>query len=702
MDSSSKLLEKVSQILGDKSPALITVYNIRTGEYTYVNKAIVKILGCKPSEFMKGGTSFAISLVHPEDLQKILADNQQALKIANNSKNRNKDSGDIINFEYRMRHKNGSWRWLHTDGSVFDRDEKGLVEHVINISVDITERKNRENKIKTDLLESQKRYKTFLSQSTEGIWRFEVDKPIPISYSHKKQIDSFYKYAYLAECNNAMAQMYGLKRAKELIGARLGDLLPKDDPKNIKYLSSFITAGYKLHGAVSYEIGVDGRTRIIQNNLVGILENGKIIRAWGTQQDITKEKTLQERLEFLDAVSKKLVVSLNQNITLQEISKLIIKNIADYCRMVTIDAKGVVSELEANHKDPRKVRLVKQLYHTYKDLEDVDYGIPNLLKTGKPELVSVIDDGFLEPYKKNTAMMKIVKQLGLKSYMGFPLVARGKIIGAITFSSVREGRHYSKSDQEFVQIIVSRIALFMDNFRLYSESQNAIAIRDNFISIASHELKTPLTSLKIYSELLSRQSDKMGDKANSISDKIHSQVDKLTQLISDLLDVSRIQSGKLEIRSEELDLTSCVHEIVGDLKHIGKRHKIIVKGELSQKVYADKTRIEQVLVNLITNAIKYSPKADKVIIRLQSNHKNAIVSIRDFGIGIDKRDQKRIFDRFYRANTPDRNSFAGLGLGLYITREIVKKHGGEVMVKSQKGKGSVFSFTVPYNSLHKA
>ncbi len=229
------------------------------------------------------------------------------------------------------------------------------------------------------------------------------------------------------------------------------------------------------------------------------------------------------------------------------------------------------------------------------------------------------------------------------------------------------------------------------------ELQRAIGIRDNFISIASHELKTPLTSLKVYAEVLLRRFTQKGQtEAASYMDKMNKQIDKLTDLIADLLDVSRLQSGHMVFREEKFDLNLMIREVIDNTNSIAENHTIHLKGAVKHAVWGDKDRLSQVLSNFLTNAIKYSPKADKVLVSVKERNNIAVVSVQDFGLGIEKVHQKKIFNRFYRVSDADEQTYPGLGIGLYICHEIIKRHGGEILVESSKGKGSTFSFTIPY------
>ena len=220
--------------------------------------------------------------------------------------------------------------------------------------------------------------------------------------------------------------------------------------------------------------------------------------------------------------------------------------------------------------------------------------------------------------------------------------------------------------------------------------------KDDFINMASHELKTPLTSMKIYIEILSNIIKKSHDpKSTKVINSIKNQTERLQELINDLLDVSRIQTGKLNFNKEQFYINELVTEAVEVLQSTTDSRKLILKAAPKIKVSADRFRIYQVLTNLITNAIKYSGDSTDIIINIKKDTNKVIISVQDFGIGISKSEQKRVFDRLYQVTDPTEKTFPGLGMGLYISHEIIKRHKGKIWVEGDKGKGSTFFFTLP-------
>ena len=227
--------------------------------------------------------------------------------------------------------------------------------------------------------------------------------------------------------------------------------------------------------------------------------------------------------------------------------------------------------------------------------------------------------------------------------------------------------------------------------------------KDDFIKMASHELKTPITSINGYVQLLLNiYNETDGQKLHlskrtvqSSLNTISKQVAKLTRLVSELLDLSKIESGKLELHKTKFDLADMVEETVQDVRHITSKHAIIVHNEFEGKIFADKDRIAQVITNFLTNAIKYSPNADSIDVYIEGNTKFATVRVKDYGIGISKQDHQRIFERFYRVEGKSEQTFPGFGIGLFIASEIIHRHNGTISVKSERGKGAEFIVSLP-------
>ncbi|MBC8172933.1 MAG: PAS domain-containing protein, partial [Chitinophagales bacterium] len=243
----------------------------------------------------------------------------------------------------------------------------------------------------------------------------------------------------------------------------------------------------------------------------------------------------------------------------------------------------------------------------------------------------------------------------------------------------------------------NNIFLWVITFTNIHEQKLRDEKKDEFIGIASHELKTPLTSAKAYIELLHEileKTDKKNVEAILYAQKANVFIDRLNGLISELLDITKIQHGKLQLHMQEFSIGELMQETIEFLQTSTKKHTIVKKDFNDLPVHADKERIQQVLINLLTNAIKYSPKADTIEVKLTSDNTEITISIADKGIGIPKSDHEKIFERFYRVQD-NATQFQGLGIGLFISKEIIKRHAGRIWVEGEPGQGSEFYFTLP-------
>lgn len=285
----------------------------------------------------------------------------------------------------------------------------------------------------------------------------------------------------------------------------------------------------------------------------------------------------------------------------------------------------------------------------------------------------------------------------LRSYLAVPVISRtGEVLGAVFFGHSKPNI-FTNQDEKLVGSLAAQAATAIDNASLYFRSIQAVELRDTFLSVASHELKTPLTSIYLQFEILKRSTLKTTEndaKVVSLFDRFQSQLERLTRLINELLDVTRIASGKMDLDRAEMDLCKLVHDICTNFENEAAQKSSPISLHQGASVLGnwDASRIEQVVMNLISNAIKYGNKRP-IDVKVFQKDKWAVVEIKDNGLGIAPEDQARIFQRFERAI--DSNSISGLGLGLFICNEIILRHGGEIKVESTIGEGSLFTIRLP-------
>ncbi|MDO8481682.1 MAG: ATP-binding protein [bacterium] len=261
----------------------------------------------------------------------------------------------------------------------------------------------------------------------------------------------------------------------------------------------------------------------------------------------------------------------------------------------------------------------------------------------------------------------------------------------------KDGSHFwARSFITFVKNIKKSGTFFVLITQDITRAREIEQKREEYIGIASHELKTPITTLSLYSELLAERLHLESDQKNlKMLRDIQSQTARLVHLIDDLLIVTKIEGGKLELHKEVFNPATLVERTVRDFQIAASKHKIIYTGLFRSQVRADKDRVAQVLINLLGNAVKYSPQADKVFVRIMQRKNKCIISVQDLGSGIGKSDQREIFTRFFRTKDAEVGDVTGVGLGLYISKEIIKKHRERIWVESAKKRGSTFFFTLP-------
>jgi PAS domain S-box-containing protein len=288
-----------------------------------------------------------------------------------------------------------------------------------------------------------------------------------------------------------------------------------------------------------------------------------------------------------------------------------------------------------------------------------------------------------------------------RSVMAAPLLAHGAVIGALMIESPTANL-LTHGDQSQILMLAAQAAIGIHNVQLYEKAKDAIQIRDTFLSIASHELKTPLTTMLGHTQLMQRRlarADGFSKRDQLSLDTIANQANRLDRMLTSLLDLSRLQSGQLNIQRAPLDLGPLIQRVIGELGPLlDKRELQLRLPDEALLVDGDELRLEQVLQNLLQNAVKYSPAGAAIRVEAFTQDELACVCVIDEGVGIAAHEIPRLFDRFYRAGNAQAQHVSGFGVGLYIVRQIVELHGGQIKVESEEGRGSTFTICLPLSS----
>lgn len=500
---------------------------------------------------------------------------------------------------------------------------------------------------------------------------------------------------YITSWNKGAELIFGYTE-DEIIGEHISFLIPKERLSEEDNIISNIKRGVKVEHLETVRNGKGGRKIEVSLTISPVKDkDGNIIGASKIARDITRNKEAERAikrhardLEILNSIGKVISEGLEVEMILQKVT--------DATTQLTAAEFGVFYYNTVDGTG-NPVRL-----HTLSGVSKA-----SLQNLGTPELMTLLGSIFLERatvridnllederYLSNAALLSLVqKHIRISSLLVVPVTTKGNVVvGGLIFGHSKPAM-FTKNQENLVAGVVAQAATALDNAKLYEEVKALNAKKDEFIGLASHELKTPLTSMKGFLQILERN-DSGGLNKNFI-EKALKQLNKISSLVSDLLDVSKIQSGKLYLDFETFDFQTLMLEVIELVQFSSDTHQIELDSDsLALPVQADRQRVEQVLINLISNAIKYSPNASKVVIRVRKTDLELRIGVQDFGFGIEPDQMFNIFSRFYRVESIA-SHISGLGIGLFITKEIVERHKGRIWVESEHGKGSEFFFTLP-------
>jgi PAS domain S-box-containing protein len=417
-------------------------------------------------------------------------------------------------------------------------------------------------------------------------------------------------------------------------------------------------------------------------------------------RDVTERKRAEEVQEFLNRSSSLLASSLDYETTLATVAKLAVPVLADWCVVYMREQDGSIRRLAIEYANPAMSEVARTIQHGFRIDPEAPHGVPEVIRTGTPVLFADVSEAHLSSDVDDPeGLAQVSREISVVSWICVPLNARERTFGAISLLTAESGRVFGQQDLSLAEEIARRAAQAIDNALLYREAQEAIRIRDTFFSIASHELRTPITSIKGYSELLQRRAAREGQtdawfmRGVAI---IQQETERLNRLTDLLLDVSRIQSGRFEIEREPVDLASLAQQATARVHPMLERHTVkLVLPPYPVVVIGDDLRLDQALHNLLTNAIKYSTEGGQITLQVEREEGHARVTVSDEGIGIPAEALPALFDSFYRAGNVTGTGIGGLGLGLYIVHRIVEAHGGTIHVHSDEGAGSTFIIQLP-------
>lgn len=423
------------------------------------------------------------------------------------------------------------------------------------------------------------------------------------------------------------------------------------------------------------------------------VENARRFSAAEQAEAVARRQT--ERLAVLADASATFAAGGDSQALLRALAAVCVPRMADWCSIDLTTARGLESVAIA-HVDPSKVEAAARLRRQHPPDMDAAFGPANVLRTGRAELYAQIDDALLSSAARDAEHLAQLRAVGMGSAIVAPLVARGGTLGVLTLVWAESGRRYGAEDLDLVTDLARRCALAVENARLTEDLRGAVQIREEFLAIAGHELRTPLAALTLQVDGLRHVVGRMADAAPLAArlNRVAASAARLAHLVDQLLDVSRITAGRLELAPEPLDLRELVGEVVDRFREAAGRAgtTITVVAPTPVRGTWDRLRLDQVVTNLIANAIKYG-RGKPVEVAVAAEAADAVLRVVDRGIGIDAEQQQRIFLRFERA--AEARKYGGFGLGLWIARRIVDASGGTIAVTSAPGEGATFTVRLP-------
>lgn len=811
--------------LSSRIPAMVCVINLKSGKYVYVNKAVTKLVGYDPEEFMAKGFEFVTSLIHPDDVPAIIKQNNMVLKKAKASKRESTTREQTVSVEYRMRHKAGHWVWLYSDVSIYDWTPGGKAKHIMNMCIDITDRKESEirlremaNKLEARAKNSSEQLQAAIQASKMGIWEWNIETN-KVSWS------------------NELKQLYGLKASDEVSYEKYFELIHPDD---VDKMRNTIEHAQKTGRKYSFEhriIWPDGSIHWVLGKGQAFKKDGKTVRMAGISLDINARKKAEElyqrQNEYLSVLNETaLEVSKgigNQNRILQIILEKATRLSQTSSGYIYINDRGT-SQLAVRAASGV---FKSHLGHKIKSGEGL---AGKVWKTGKFKTVGDYDSwqGRQKNFPKGV----------LKAAIGVPLYSGSERIGVIALAHQHARNAFPVDEVTALKRLADLASIALDNARLYRESQereqrfsmladNAPVLiwmagagrhstyfnktwtdftgrklkselgkgwmnrihpddiesclsvystafdnrqpcmmeyrlkhhsgqyrwvldngspryssdgaflgyigscidiedlksttirtkeleaitaslteqraqlvelnsaKDEFISLASHQLRTPATGVKQFlGMLLENYFGELADDQRTMLEYAYESNERQLEVINDLLRVAQVDAGKVLLSKENHDIADMLEDIMQEQRsQFARRKQKVILDRPKEPVFApiDERRMRMVVENLIDNASKYTPEGKRITVTVDKskNGETALIKVKDEGVGIAESDMPKLFQKFSRLENPLSVQVGGTGIGLYWAKKIVDLHGGTINLQSKPGKGSTFIVRIP-------
>jgi PAS domain S-box-containing protein len=704
-----------------------------TGRFIAVNDRLCEITGYSREELLEYRFR---DITHPDDVKQD-ADMFARLK-----------AGEIETYQLEKRyvHKNRSTIWIELNVSLV-RDAAGKPAYRIGVVQDITARKHAEEEaeaaqrrlsflaeasaILTSSLEYEKTLDNLARLVVRGLGDLcsidmvedGVVRRVALAHVDPAKEKTFLRreptYTPDPKSGHPVLRVTASRRS-ELIND-VSDAALKASARDEKHLKALralgvrsaivvpLTAGPRSLGAMTIASAESGRryeqadlalAEELARRAALAIENASLYEA--EQNARAAAESAQQRLWFLAEANAVLSSSLDLETTLARVAGLAVPWLADCCSVHIFPADGVEPRSSVTHVDPAKEELVRELHTRYAPTPGEHHPIIEMMNTQTPVLVEQINETNDMDFVRDDEHREILRRLDFKSYMVVPLIARGRLFGAMTFATSAEERQYGQDDLSLAEELARRAALALDNARLYDESQRvqdalrvALEAKDEFLGVMSHELRTPITAVYGGTRVLRSRGERLDEESKArLLEDIEQESERLFRMVENLLVLSRLELGQ-QVATEPVLAQRLIGKLASSFKQRRPGRSLELKiDERMQPVAAEPHYLEHVLRNLLTNADKYSPPESPIEIEASIRADEAEIVILDRGPGIAPEETEAIFERFYRSDRTSGQA-AGIGLGLTVCKRLMEAQAGRVWARPREGGGLAAGITLP-------
>lgn len=651
-----KLLEVTLGSIGD---AVIVTNADR--KITFMNGIAESLTGWKQAEVDGFDLEHAFRIVNEQTGKQVATPIDQVLK-----------TGSVVGLaNHTVLISRGGARYPIDDSAAPILDEDGRVLGVVLVFRDVTEQRHAHQAV----------------QKLAAIVEHSDDAVIGKNMS-----------GIITSWNKAAERLYGYTAA-EAIGQPISLIVPYDHRDELVDIMRRLKQGERIDAWDTVRMRKDG-TRVDVSLQISPIKNseGEIVGASKVARDVSRRKRNEESLAFLADASQALASLTSREGALQQVANLAVPFFADWCAIHSLDENGVMQPVAWAHRQSSLETVLANFLSRTPFPVDSESAPARAFRTDSPQLIEHVQSDTLFAADAEAAGM--VRQLDPGSVVCVPLKIRDRAIGVMTFVVTPSTRVYGRHDVHFAKELAGRVAIAIENSQLFQSVQDAVRQKDDFLAMLSHELRNPLSAIS-YATALGQLAK--GSEQSEVFPVIERQVAHLTHLIDDLLDVARVTRHKINLKLEPVELATIIEHAAKASRHLFDERQqqfLVDVAPQPMPLMVDVTRTEQVLVNLLTNAAKYTPPGGKITLSARPEDGEAVITVADNGIGLAADMLPKVFELFSQAERTLDRSEGGLGVGLTIVRKLVEMLGGTVGVSSAGvGQGAEFTVRLPLSTV---